>query len=127
MPLRAANATVRSAQRRPLGGKGYYEIEILKGDRWYYDLQYGFASAAFARVLGASEKKVGDDGHSWAVDGVNQCTKHKGETGEYKCDQWKNGGRGGGGGASSASRATSTRCRCTSPSTGALSHPRRRL
>ncbi len=26
-------------------------------------------------------------GHSWAVDGQNKLTNHKGKTGEYKCDQ----------------------------------------
>jgi hypothetical protein len=57
--------TVRSAQRFPLGGEGYYEIEILERDSIYP--QYGFVAAAFARVLGASDEKVGDDRHSWAV------------------------------------------------------------
>ena len=28
---------------------------------------------------------------SWAVDGQNKLTNHKGKTGEYKCDQWQNG------------------------------------
>jgi hypothetical protein len=82
-------STLRSRQQCLLGGKGYYELEILVPDRQYP--QYGFASAAFERVLGASDKKVGDDSLSWAVDGENQYTKHKGEAGEYKCDQWKEG------------------------------------
>ncbi len=83
------HATVRSVQRCPLGGKGYYEIEILECDLSYP--QYGFAAAAFARALGASNEKVGDDGHSWAVDGENKRTVHKGKRGEYECDKWKNG------------------------------------
>ena len=84
-------ATVRSVQRCPLGGKGYYEIEILERDTWFP--QYGFAAAAFARVFGASDKRVGADDHSWAADGENLCTWHKGATGEYKykCDKWKDG------------------------------------
>ena len=81
--------TLRSRQQCPLGGKGYYELEILVPDGQYP--QYGFASAAFERVLGASDKKVGDDSLSWAVDGENQYTKHNGESGEYKCDKWKEG------------------------------------
>ena len=83
------DSTLRSRQQCPLGGKGYYELEILDRDSMYP--QYGFASAVFERVLGASDKKVGDDSLSWAVDGENQYTKHKGERGEYKCDQWKEG------------------------------------
>ena len=39
-------------------------------------------SAAFVRVLGASDTKVGDDGYSWAVDGENQYD----EKGEYSWD-----------------------------------------
>jgi len=66
---------------------GYYEIELLEGDGLYP--QFGFAVAAFARVLRASDESVGGD--SWAVDGKNKYTKHKGKIGRYKCDQWKNG------------------------------------
>ena len=44
--------TVRSAQRCPLGGKGYYELEILESDDKYP--QYGFAAPAFERMLGSS-------------------------------------------------------------------------
>ena len=39
-------------------------------------------SAAFVRVLGASDTNVGDDGYSWAVDGENQYD----EKGEYSWD-----------------------------------------
>ena len=66
--------TVRSAQRCPLGGKGYYELEILELDDKCP--QYGFAAPAFARVLGASGEGVGDDEHSWAVDGARQRKWH---------------------------------------------------
>jgi hypothetical protein len=44
--------------RYPLGGRGYYEIEILERDRMYP--QYGFAATALARVLGVSDEEVGD-------------------------------------------------------------------
>lgn len=84
-----SDSTLRSRQQCPLGGKGYYELEILVPDRQVP--QYGFASPAFERVLGASNKRVGDDSLSWAVDGENKHTKHKGERGEYKCDKWKEG------------------------------------
>lgn len=71
-------ATVRSAQRCPLGGKSYYEVEILEVDAECP--QYGFAAAAFARVLGAkSGDGVGDDAHSWAVDGARQLKWHNGK------------------------------------------------
>jgi len=80
-------ATLRSTQRCPLGAKGYYELEILGYDNYP---QYGFAAAAFARVLGASNIEVGDDALSWAVDGENRCTMHNNEQGEYAC-KWKTG------------------------------------
>ena len=79
-------ATLRSTQRCPLGAKGYFELEILEYDSQYP--HYGFVSAAFERMLGASYKKVGDDVCSWAVDGENQYTKHNDERGEYTC-KWK--------------------------------------
>ena len=45
----------------------------------------GFASAAFARVLGTkSGGGVGDDAHSWAVDGARQLKWPNGEE-PYKC------------------------------------------
>ena len=45
----------------------------------------GFASAAFARVLGAkSGGGVGDDAHSWAVDGASQLKRSNGEE-PYTC------------------------------------------
>ena len=73
--------TMRSAQRCPLGGKGYYELEILELD---IKCQYGFAAPAFARVLGYSSKGVGDDSHSWSVDGARLCKWHNGKE-TYPC------------------------------------------
>jgi solute carrier family 25 (adenine nucleotide translocator) protein 4/5/6/31 len=79
-------ATVRSAQRCPLGGKGYYELEILEIDA---APQYGFAAPTFLRVPGASNNGVGDDAHSWAVDGARQRKwHHAGEP--YECT-WQTG------------------------------------
>ena len=77
--------TVRSALRCPLGGKGYYELEIL--DREDECPQYGFAAPAFERVLEASGEGAGDDEHSWAVDGARQRKWHNGEE-TYPCT-WK--------------------------------------
>jgi len=76
-----AQPTLRSTQRCPMGAKGYFELEILYCD--YQNPRYGFVSAAFVRVLGASKTMVGDDGDSWAVDGNNQYTKHNDGSGEY--------------------------------------------
>jgi hypothetical protein len=80
-------ATVRSAPQCPLGGKGYYELEILKRD----DVapQYGLAGPGFARVLGASGEGLGDDAHSWAVDGTRQRKWHNGEK-AWEC-KWQDG------------------------------------
>ena len=78
-------STLRSAQRCPLGGKGYYELEILACDECP---QYGFAAPAFQRVPEVSHDGVGDDGHSWAVDGTRQLKWHNGENETYCCT-WK--------------------------------------
>ena len=69
----SAFSTVRSAHRCPPGGKGYYEVEILVLD---HRPQFGFATAAFERVRGATGDGVGDDEHSWAVDGARQLKWH---------------------------------------------------
>jgi hypothetical protein len=71
-----------------MGSKGYYEIEILECDGLFP--QYGFASASFQSVRGASGGCVGDDEHSWAVDGQKQRAKHKEEWKPYEC-KWKTG------------------------------------
>ncbi len=77
-------ATVRSGQRCPLGAKGYYEIEILEIDN--EAPQYGFAAPAFGRVLGETLQGVGDDAHSWAVDGTRQRKWHKDHVKAWKCE-----------------------------------------
>jgi hypothetical protein len=89
----SAGSTLRSTHSCPLGGKGYYEVEILGLDS---TPQYGFATACFERVRGeresvSSKYGVGDDQHSWAVDGGRQIKLHNGrlkETYEYT---WKQG------------------------------------
>ena len=74
-------SAVRSKHRCPKGGKGYYELEILSLDECLTEcLQFGFASAAFERVPGATGDGVGDDRASWAVDGVRKLKWHKGRT-----------------------------------------------
>jgi hypothetical protein len=85
--------TLRSRQRCPMGSKGYYELEIFERDIFYP--QYGFASASFQSVRGASGGRVGDDEHSWAVDGgndseYNQCAVHNRESKPHRC-KWKTG------------------------------------
>ena len=85
----SAFSTLRSAHRCPPGGKGYYEVELLVLDE---TPQFGFATAAFERVGGATGDGVGDDEHSWAVDGARQLKWHKGRKGTtaYACT-WKEG------------------------------------
>jgi hypothetical protein len=83
-------ATVRSAQRCPLGAKGYYEMEILEIEG-HSRHRYGFATASFERVLAASDKGLGDDNQSWEVNGRAQKAMHNGHETDYKCDQWTNG------------------------------------
>jgi hypothetical protein len=93
--------TLRSRQRCPMGSKGYYELEILECDKCCP--QYGFASASFQSVRGASGGRVGDDEHSWAVSGREYIqievigvvgglwrARHNGERKPYAC-KWKTG------------------------------------
>jgi hypothetical protein len=54
----SAFSTLRSTHSCPLGSKGYYEVEILGLDS---APQYGFATAGFERVRGASIDGVGDE------------------------------------------------------------------
>jgi uncharacterized protein len=78
-------STLRSTQRCPLGAKSYYEIEILELGS---NPQWGFASGAFERMHGASCDDVGDDAHSWAIDGVRQTKRHNAVEYAYQC-LWK--------------------------------------
>jgi len=82
----SAFSTVRSTHSCPPGGKGYYEVEILGLDS---APQYGFATAGFERVLFHSIYGVGDDEHSWAVDGARQLKWQNGQE-PYACT-WKEG------------------------------------
>ena len=82
----SAFSTLRSTRSCPLGSKGYYEVEILGLDS---EPQYGFATAGFERVRGASNDGVGDNEHSWAVDGARQLKWHNGKE-RYECT-WKQG------------------------------------
>ena len=42
-------------------------------------------------MLAASDKGLGDNNQSWAVNGMAQVAMHNAQSKEYKCDQWKNG------------------------------------
>jgi ankyrin repeat protein len=80
-----STATVRSAMRCPLGGKGYYELEILERD----SRGYGFATNAFEFVLGPPKAGVGDH-HSWCVNGNTQLKWHDLGKEPYECS-WQAG------------------------------------
>jgi hypothetical protein len=80
------HSTLRSTHSCPLGRKGYYEVEILGLDSAQ---KYGFATTTFERVCGFSNDGVGDDQHSWAVDGARQLKWHNGED-PCEC-AWKEG------------------------------------
>jgi len=87
--------TLRSTQRCPLGDKGYFELEILDTMYPLYGIntmypQYGFVSAAFQRMPGRSDEKVGDSVDSWSFDGENQQIKHNAQERQYDC-RWKKG------------------------------------
>ena len=71
----------------PIGSKGYYEISLI---REITSPKWGFASERFARHCGFSDEGVGDDEHSWAVDGENHRARHKEEDKPYRC-VWKTG------------------------------------
>ena len=70
-----AFSTFRSRQCCPLGGRGYYEIEILDISGRYRH-RYGLASAAFERVLGAPATGLGDDAASGMVNGMAHAEMH---------------------------------------------------
>jgi hypothetical protein len=82
----SAFSTLRSTYSCLPGGKGYYQVEILGLDT---KPQYGFATAVFERMRGASNHGVGDDEHSCAVDGARQRKWHNGKE-PYECT-WKEG------------------------------------
>ena len=82
----SAFSTLRSTYSCLPGGKGYYQVEILGLDT---KPQYGFATAVFERMRGASNHGVGDDEHSCAVDGARQRKWHNGKE-PYDCT-WKEG------------------------------------
>jgi hypothetical protein len=82
----SASSTLRSTHSCTPGFKGYYEVEILGLEM---KPQYGFATAAFERMRGATDDGVGDDAHSWAVDGARQLKWHNG-TEAWECI-WQDG------------------------------------
>jgi hypothetical protein len=58
-------------------GTLYYEVEILTVDDGGI-CQLGFAGANFEHFVRSSNRGVGDDDTSWAVDGMRQLLWHKG-------------------------------------------------
>ena len=72
---------------RGVGSKGYYEILLIKSITYP---QWGFASACFARYCGFSDQGVGDDEHSWAIDGHRKLKCHNGIAGIWE-GTWKEG------------------------------------
>jgi hypothetical protein len=75
-------STVRAAGGAvcPLGGLGYYEVEVLcPGDA----TQFGFCSLDWLALEGESDEGVGDDGPSWGVDGDRVLRWHKGSQGPF--------------------------------------------
>ena len=67
-------STVRSSYGCPAGTRVYYEICLLRLDA---KPQFGFATVAFQNSRESGGKGVGDDGESWAVDGVRRRKFHK--------------------------------------------------
>ena len=72
--------TLCSTRRCPAGRKGYFELEILDIST-YSQHHYGFASATFQRVLGFSDKRLGEDEQSWSVNPLSESKWHNGWTG----------------------------------------------
>ena len=70
-----AFSTLRSAYSCPPGGKAYFEVEIIEIEEFSRH-RYGFATAAFERVPGVTEKGLGDDNQSWEVNGKAQIAMH---------------------------------------------------
>lgn len=83
----ASFTTMRSKQQCPIGSKGYYEISLI---REITSPKWGFASERFARHCGFSDEGVGDDEHSWAIDGHSRLRCHDGIAGVWE-GSWKAG------------------------------------
>ena len=83
----ASFTTMRSKQQCPIGSKGYYEISLI---REITSPKWGFASERFARHCGFSDEGVGDDEHSWAIDGHSGLRCHDGIAGVWE-GSWKAG------------------------------------
>ncbi len=86
-----ANCTVRAEGAMcPLGGLGYYEVEILHAGM---GTRFGFCVAeeqSSAEENGPCCKGVGDDGSSWGVDGSSSLKWHDGESSPFS-GLWREG------------------------------------
>ena len=79
-----AFSTLRSAYSCPPGGKAYFEVEIMEIEHLSKH-SYGFATAAFERVPGATKNGLGHDNKSWQVNGKAQIAMYDGEEKLYEC------------------------------------------
>ena len=67
-------ATLRSARVCPVGGRGYFELEIISMPT---HPQFGFATEEFAAIIrGISNDGVGDSSFSRAADGARKLKWH---------------------------------------------------
>ena len=73
--FRSGFCTVRSRGVCRAGARCYFEVTILRQDD---SPQFGFAAESFQRVRGPTGDGVGDDAHSWGVDGVRHLLWHDG-------------------------------------------------
>ena len=83
-PIVAADHTVTfgawatvGAPQLQIAGKAFFEVELLELKQ-YCSPQFGWASAAFATSAEYSDRGVGDDAHSFGVDGERSMKWHGG-------------------------------------------------
>jgi len=68
IPLRRQSCHSEIGTVVSISAKAYFELEVVEED---HDCSYGFASAAFVRLMCTSATMVGEDAHSSIVDGNN--------------------------------------------------------
>jgi len=81
-------ATLTSSHCCPAGAKGYFELKILQIEPFSRH-HYGFASPALKRVLGFSDKRLGEDKESWSMNSINQSRWHDGAREDFACEVLK--------------------------------------
>jgi hypothetical protein len=80
-------STVTSQSMCPVGGRGYFELEIISMSTAPL---FGFADAHFPASRGKTDKGVGFDSSSWSVDGARKRKRHGGEKEKWDCS-WRDG------------------------------------